>query len=223
MTGDTSLQTIKIISTANRCAYSRTLSKALKNGAKASGWKSVQGLLFKEHGQWFVTCALETSLLSAQTQVRLSAKPMAIDPIFWDIFDLPENRGESLSFRALGAWTCPSLDIAEISVPEQPSATATASDALRIAAEQLDAAPPLSLSWFAGECRKVLDDQPAILASLITTLIADNRRAQALELCQQAEASGETGGFVNRQVSFVQAAARWLNRSMADQAPHDPF
>jgi len=220
MPGDITPETSKRVSTAQRRAYADELSKALKGAAKASGWKAVQGLLFKEAGPWFVTCWLEASLLSAQTQIRLSAKPMAIDPIFWNIFDLRENHDESLSFRAFGAWTCPSLDIADVSVPEQPSVMDTASDALRIAAEQLEAAPPGSLSWFEDECRKALDDQPAILSSLITTLIADNREAQALELCRQAEARGETGGFVNRQVSFVQAAARWLNRSMTDQAPH---
>lgn len=220
MPGDTTSEMSKKVSTAQRRAYASELSKALKGAAKASGWKAAQGLLFKEAGPWFVTCWLETSLLSAQTQIRLGAKPMAIDPIFWDIFDLRENHDESLSFRALGAWTCPSLDIADVSVPERPCATDTASDALRIAVEQLDAAPIRSLSWFESECRKALDDQPALLASLITTLIADNRKAQALDLCLQAEASGETGGFVSRQISFAQAAARWLNRSMTDQTPH---
>lgn len=219
MLGDITPKISERVSTAQRRAYADELSKALKGAAKASGWKAVQGLLFKEAGPWFVTCWLETSLLSAQTQIRLSAKPMAIDPIFWDIFDLQENHDESLSFRALGAWTCPSLDIADVSVPEQPSATDTAPDAIRIAAEQLEAATLRSLPWFEVECRKALDDQPALLTSIITTLIANNRKKQALDLCRQAEAIGETGGFVSRQVSFVQAAARWLNHSATDQEP----
>ena len=38
---------------------------------------------------------------------------MAIDPILWDIFQLPDNEKEPLSFRAWGAFTCPGLLVGE--------------------------------------------------------------------------------------------------------------
>lgn len=36
--------------------------------------------------------------------VRMMVKPMALDPLFWDIVGLNENAALPLSFRANGAW-----------------------------------------------------------------------------------------------------------------------
>lgn len=201
------------ISTAQRRAYSRDVEKALRSLAKGAGWKAVRGLLFRETDQWFVTCRLETSLLSAETQLVLATKPMAIDPIFWDICGLAEKNDQPLSFRALGAWTCPEVETASIDMAETPEVDGMAAAALGVAAERMETDASPSLPWFEAECRKALEHQPAMLASLVATLIVSDRPAQALELCLEAEAQGETGGFVGPDGSFVQSAIRWLRRS----------
>lgn len=38
-------------------------------------------------------------------------KPMALDPIFWNILRLPENHRKPLSFRYWGAYTCESINV----------------------------------------------------------------------------------------------------------------
>ena len=135
---------------------------------------------------------------------------MTIDPVFWDICSLPENKNKPLSFRALGAWTCPMLEARAVDVAEAADAGDTATTALSIASEFLGAGFPPSLAWFEAECRKAQEHQHAILATIITTLVATGRRREALELCLEAEAGGETGGFVNAGESFVQTAIRRL-------------
>lgn len=198
-----------------RRPYARELERAFQNLGKDFGWRGVQGILFKEINQWFVTCHLETSLLSQQTSLIVSTKPMAIDPIFWGICGFPENKDKPLSFRALGAWTCPALEMVSADVAEATDASDTATTALNMAGELLGAGNPPSLAWFEAECRKAWEHQPAILASIITTLVATERRREAVELCLEAKARGETGGFVNAGDSFVQAAIRRLQTSLS--------
>ena len=76
---------------------------ALKEQARASGWRYARGELFRQSGDWFLN-VFPILLWERGILARFMIKPMALDPLFWDIAGLPENNGLPLSFRAQGAW-----------------------------------------------------------------------------------------------------------------------
>jgi len=76
---------------------------ALKRDARAAGWRYARGTIFRQSGDWFIS-VLPGLLWERGAVVRMMVKPMAVDPLFWDIVGLSENRTMPLSFRATGAW-----------------------------------------------------------------------------------------------------------------------
>lgn len=57
--------------------------------------------MFRERVGWFVSVCPLVFIYDESTKATVSAKPMAIDPIFWGIVGLPENAERPLSFRLL--------------------------------------------------------------------------------------------------------------------------
>lgn len=76
---------------------------ALKREGRAAGWQCASGAVFRQFGDWFVSL-LPSLLWERGAVVRMIIKPMALDPLFWDIAGLKENEEMPLSFRATGAW-----------------------------------------------------------------------------------------------------------------------
>jgi hypothetical protein len=68
----------------------------------------------------------------------IRVKPMAIDPIFWDLVGLPENREQPLSFRANGAWTCRPPYFAELDIEEHTDSAVVADRMIAAATDQLE-------------------------------------------------------------------------------------
>jgi hypothetical protein len=146
---------------------------------------------------------------------------MSIDPIFWDLVGLPENRDAPFSFRFTGAWTCRPPGFAEIEVPESEIASDVAERILSIADEQLNA---IVTSWSTDDFLKVCQergaDQDSYLPCTVSALIAMGREPEAASLCEAAKARGSSGGFTAPEGSFPEMAANWLKRSMAASTRH---
>jgi len=82
------------------------VSAELKRMAPAKGWRFAWGWLFQERDGWFLDVRGGPWVRQDCTTVEFRAKPMALDPLFWEIVKTPENVTEALSFRLFGAWTC---------------------------------------------------------------------------------------------------------------------
>lgn len=76
---------------------------AVKSRARAAGWRFARGEVFQQKGDWFIN-AMPSLLWERGVFVRMTAKPMALDALFWDIVGLRDNEALPLSFRASGAW-----------------------------------------------------------------------------------------------------------------------
>ena len=76
---------------------------ALKRDARDAGWRYARGTIFRQSGDWFISF-LPSLLWERGAVVHMMVKPMTVDPLFWDIVGLSENRRMPLSFRATGAW-----------------------------------------------------------------------------------------------------------------------
>jgi hypothetical protein len=201
-------------------ARDQAFHTALKSRARACGWSYAGGVLFRQDGDWFAN-AMPRLLLDSGCSISFSLKPMALDPIFWDIVGLPENAALPLSFRANGAWVlrAPAVELqiaaGIVCLDDLAEAVFTcANEALcRSRAERSlesllrSLGPPAQLG---GQ----------ILALAICLHILSGDLDAAAALCREAserEAGpfGETGGFTThlsdgRLETFVDQAKSWV-------------
>ena len=204
-----------------RHAYRRALEKSLRARVKGTGWKSAYGSIFREHAGWFIEASPSVYVFEHLTKAVVSVKPMAIDPIFWDLVGLPENREQPLSFRANGAWACRPPYLAEITLEEDDDPAVVGERLFVAATEQLEyVARSYSLERFLSACREANSVDGSYLSSIIPTLIALRRQDEALAICEEACSRGWVGGFLAPEGSFVEMAAAYLRRSATETTRH---
>ena len=91
-----------------RNALEKVSNKCRKQVAKSFGWKQCDYLNWKiESGYYFSLCHLVLE------QVELSVKPYFIDDLWWDIFEMPENKKAPKSLRGNGTYAVSGIDIKE--------------------------------------------------------------------------------------------------------------
>ena len=205
---------------AARYAYRRALEKAVRSVSKGSSWRSTQGCLFGERSGWFLSVCPAVFIDRYRTDVQVTAKPMSIDPIFWDIVGLPENRDMPLSFRLLGAWTCRPPAFAEVEVEEREDVEDAAIQILKTADEQVHAVLSWGIEGFLQSCAENGADAYSYMAPEVCALIAIGRLPEALKICKSAHKAGETGGFTAPAGSFAGMAISWLDRSLNAATRH---
>jgi len=102
-----------------RRALSKSVAAELRSQAKEAGWKVSQGWLFRDDNGWFVDARPNVWVMERKSTVELRAKPMSIDPIFWEIVGTKDNNKLPLSFRVFGAWTVSTPALTEVEVDEE--------------------------------------------------------------------------------------------------------
>ncbi len=204
-----------------RHAYRRSLEKSVRVQAKSTGWKSASGSIFREQAGWFIEASSSVYIYEHLTKAVISVKPMAIDPIFWDLVGLPENREQPLSFRAKGAWTCRPPYYAELDIEEHTDTAFVADRLIAAATDQLEnVLRSYSLDAFLLTCRDGAGTNGSYLSCVVTTLIALGREDEALAACEEASTRGLDGGFLAPEGSFVDMATAYLRRLIADATRH---
>ena len=203
-----------------RHAYRRALEKAVRAASKGSGWRTIEGCLFRKQAGWFVSVCPSVFIYEESTKARVSAKPMAIDPIFWHIVGLSENVDAPLSFRLNGAWTCQPPPFDEVWIEEDTDASVVAARLLDTADERLAAVERWSVEDFLQLCRTSGATEETYLPCVVTALLALRRESEALEACKSASAKGVSGGFLSPDGSFSEMATRWIIASLAEATRH---
>jgi hypothetical protein len=155
------------------------------------------------------------------TKASISAKPMTIDPIFWDIVGLPENNNAPLSFRFNGAWTCRPPPFDEVSIDERGDVEEVAARLLEAANEHLTSAVRcLSGECFLRLCQTSGATEDSYLPCVITTLIALGLKQEALETAKTAKVRGVRGGFIGPEDCFTDMAITWLDAAVSRDTKH---
>lgn len=204
-----------------RHAYRRALEKSLRARVKGTGWKSAHGSIFREDAGWFIEASPSVYIFERVTKAVVSVKPMAIDPIFWDLVGLPENREQPLSFRANGAWACRPPHFAELPLEEDEDPAVVGQRLFVAATEQLEnVTRSYSLERFLSACREASSVDGAYLSSIVPTLVALHRQDEALAICEEACSQGLDGGFLAPEGSFVEMAVAYLRRWAMDATRH---
>lgn len=149
-----------------------------------------------------------------QTTASFRAKPMALDPLFWEIVKTPDNNKQPLSFRLLGAWTCQGPYWLEAQIAEGDYPEDIAARILDWASMQADSPP---FSYDVSVLAEFIREQPegrgmrgAWLAKLITLLALAGRLGEARHICAAAIELGEHGGYSIGSQSFPELAMEWI-------------
>ena len=206
-----------------RYAYGRDLVRELRQQAKDGDWKITGGLLFRNYQGWFVEILSGAILYWHETTIYLHIKPMGVDPLFWDILGMPENRRKSLSFRGLGAWTCRPVEFAHGGIEDGMDAAGTARRIVEWANRELEkASADLTTDRFLDRLRAAPEqvERGRLTSSLIMTLLAAGREDEAEQACNEAIERGRSGGFFPEKGTFPMAALEHIRAMRAERTKH---
>lgn len=194
-----------------RHTYRRALETALRTKAKGGFWRSGQGSIYRQKAGWFVSATPSVRIREQVTTVLIGVKPMAVDPIYWDLVGLPEHGELPLSTRLNEEWSCRSTCFAELTLDEDSDAVIVAGRLLDIADEQLDLIQRFyTADLFLAACRSAAEKDDDYLPSVAAALIAIGRRDEALALCEKARAVGRGRGLSAAKGGFSATALTWL-------------
>lgn len=84
--------------------FDKINNAARRSAAKALGWKQRDYINWRvEQGYFFCLFDLNPA--------RLEVKPLYADDLWWDIFEMPENKSEPMSLRGNGAFSLEGIRI----------------------------------------------------------------------------------------------------------------
>ena len=207
--------------TRHRRALAKAFASALKHQAKATAWRFSQGVLFRDFQGWFISAQAAVWIARKKTQVELHCKPMALDPVFWQIVEAESNASMPLSFRYHGAWTCRTPTLLEHELIEADP-HATAAEVFIWLEQQTEQFKSWSVDGFLDQLR----DHPlaaAYLATTITTMLMLGHYDTAEALCREAMERGDRAGFSvmyesKPTQSFPELALGWLGKKRHDRS-----
>ncbi len=206
-----------------RRALAKSVQANLKKRAAGTGWRFRDGFLFRESSGWFFSAHTGVYVMDARIICDLSAKPMAADPLFWDIVLTPNNRDQPLSFRVFGAWTCPNLTCSSTPLTDAADAESISEAAFAwIVAQQLAESASLTLDTYIDRLAAESERHPfrRATAALVVGLILAERYLEARELCAHAIERRDTLGYSVGSHSFPELALAWLDRTKDASAIH---
>jgi len=195
-----------------RKVLTKDVAAELRRRAKDTGWKTSQGWLFRDDHGWFVDAWCIVEAAQRKTTVTVHLKPMGIDPVFWDIVLLPENRNQPLSFRLWGAWTISTPDRSERHIDDMGlDASALADSILSIASQELvRTRESRSLETFIEFARRQRRGALSYLTAIVCAHIMRGDHDAAMSELLVAREARDTGGYLVGSESFVDLGVEWL-------------
>lgn len=97
-------------------AEQKELGKRIKACAKQLGYKHYDGSLFSKTGDNFISIHFGV-VDSCKLNYIIQIKKYSYDDIFWDVINMPLNKKEPMSLRAVGAFAAPSLILVMDNIP----------------------------------------------------------------------------------------------------------
>jgi hypothetical protein len=113
-----------------RADFEKQLLAELTPRLTKTKWRKRSCALFNQSGDYYQDLFISVHRNSTITTAELRFKPMALDPILWDVLGIPENLEMPLSFRTWGAFVCRSLPIFSTQVEQQGDTPAIVADRL---------------------------------------------------------------------------------------------
>lgn len=183
----------------------------LKRLSRLHGWRFTRGTLFRDVDGWFVD-TMPSLLWGRGAVTSIRAKPMGVDPVFWEIVGLPENQEQPLSFRAIGAWVLRAPSGQEHIALGETDPQLLAEALLQRATGRLADLGPVSPRAQADAIEAMGDLRIHFAALEICLRIMDEDLETALALCSD-RADDDSGGFQTGDRTFFDQARDWIVRT----------
>lgn len=205
---------------SERRSLEKELLKALAPKLKGSRWKKKQNAIYCEVDGYFFDVFVSVYLNDSKTIVRMSAKPMSLDNLYWNIADLDDNNSEPLSFRSWGAFTCSGLPIVEKPIADEGvCADVLANQVVEWADSELDAAlPKLEAEKFSNAVARHPNqvERGAYAITFVTSLIVEGDLDAARQAAvAYADGSAQsTGKHTHAGRDFHDIAVEWIDSTV---------
>lgn len=213
---------------AARKARAASLTSEIKSVVKGSGWtaKLTYRLACQNNEGMFaaVTYSQRDPDLNDGLTFKCGVKPMAIDPLLWQILHIDGNERQPLSFRFVGTFTARPLQIECVEVLENDlSVVATRfQDFL----DRCSVFTPSALPGFADRVAAIRQqDRRALFELHVVSLLLEDRFPEAGVLAEEGLVErwsakhayyvedAEKGNYKTRP--FAEMALRWIDETTA--------
>jgi len=210
-----------------RRAFAKDLYANVRKRVRGTGWRFAQNFLFRNLQGWFVETTIRVALNAPCTRLNLRAKPMAIEPIVWEIFEIEGNAKLPLSFRARGGY-CETPDMAAIDLLENTNHPAAMAEAIlewsdTQLRQKVDPLTPAAFVRFVSD-HSNRQAPNSYLVTHVAALIMTDRHEEARVLCDEVVQRGDPGGLAfNRpsgRTTFPEGVLRWLDRMPRRHLPN---
>jgi hypothetical protein len=181
-------------------------------------------MLFADQKGWFVGIDSGVNIFWRETYAIMHVKPMGVDPVFWEILNMPENKSAPLSFRALGAWACKPVEFARSSIDEcDMNPAATAHGIVEWADRELARAyGELTIDGFIARLVAAPEQiqNGRLTSTIVATLLMAGREDEAEAACVAAIDRGSSGSFFTGAGTFPEVALKHIQACRALRALH---
>ncbi len=177
----------------------KQLNPTMKQVAKDCGFQLSHGYAYRFVGEfvYVVLPSVPPVDLGHSLSLWLGMKPLALDDLFWEIFEIREAVTQPKSFHVWGAFTAPFAWFEKWKTPIDSLDTVTAScrTALEQAAQKIDAQchRVSSVSDFAA----FIQTHPREYLNRILCAINARQYTAALDMLDAAIAAHQSGGFAD--------------------------
>ncbi len=204
-----------------RSEFEKQVLSELTSRLRKSNWRRNGCALYTASGDFYQDVFVSVHRNAARTNAELRFKPLSIDPILWDILNIPENRDKALSFRTWGAFTCPGLPIYEVQAEEAGEGPKGVADNLlqlcedkRLLFQELLASDSFS-NLVSAHPNQL--ERGAYAVTLVTSLISSGNLDLAYETATSYASGSRTScvDLVSFGKSFHPLAVEWLDAGRA--------
>ena len=172
----------------------KQLEQAEKVRAKEYGFRLSRGYVYKfvSDFAWWVWAYVKSDVKDVSVQIRVKYTPL--DMVFWDVFEIPENRKQPQSFHITGAFVSPFCRLGdETHVPVESSIDDAYCRALKKAAELIDGyAQNLDTAL---DFKRLVENDESRRLNLVLLEILEGNYPAALDIIEQERRAGRDGGF----------------------------
>ncbi|WP_058487055.1 hypothetical protein [Defluviitalea phaphyphila] len=178
----------------------KKLLKIIKDEGKKFDIKKISGFIYKKKGDFFF-CSLTDVVYRNSKFIlkgRIEVKPYKLDDIFWDVFEIPQNKKAPISLRANGAFVAPSLTIklVEVELSPEDDLKEKCNEFLTIFEETINSylEQVNDIESFMKYHKEEMDEDSDKLI-LVLLYILQEKYKEALIIVENEIKLGKTGGF----------------------------
>ena len=201
--------------TNEELARIRSLKAYLKRNRRVSCQKydcrCIGDFIYREIGGYIYVILTSVTEPDSVT-VRIWCKPIALDELFWEVFDMKESASKQpFSFHVNGAYTAGKLAIEKFDVPADD--TAKLYDLILSEAVKL-------ISGYSEKFRTpedfkaAISERPGESLNMILCEILDSNFHEALFRIEECLDKNETGGYLRGSKSILEYAREYCVRNL---------